>query len=182
MQRKRYMKAIERNLAELQRAILNRTTMLGIERSKGVRSLFLQVTYFALFNDYVAHCIKAFERSKGAASFWYIYRTDQKIVDTFTKSEKIDLVALEDVSAKLKHIRDKTHFHIDAEGVLDTKAIWHEAGLTGKQLSEAVDDMWSILIHLQEHLSLPAVSLPSYYKIAHVYERVVAIEGGTFKS
>ena len=69
MQGKRYTKGIERNLAELQRAILNRTTMLGIERSRGVTSLFIQVSYFALFNDYVAHCIKVFERSKQAASF-----------------------------------------------------------------------------------------------------------------
>jgi len=178
----RYSKAIERNLAEMQRAILNRTTLLGIERSKGVRALFLQVVYFALFNDYVAHCIKVFEQSKKAASFWYIYRTDQKIVDAFAKKEKINLDALEGVSKKLRHIRDKTHFHIDAEGVLDTKAIWREAGLTGKQLSKAVDDTWAILVHLQQQLSLPAITTPAYYKVAHVHERVVAIEGGAFKS
>jgi hypothetical protein len=182
MSGRRYSKAIERNLAEMQRAILNRTTLLGIERSKGVRALFLQVAYFALFNDYVAHCIKVFEQSKRAASFWYIYRTDQKIVDAFAKKEKIDLAALEGVSTKLKHIRDKTHFHIDAEGVLDTKAIWRDAGLTGKQLSEAVDNAWAILVHLQQQLSLPAVTIPSYYKVTHVHERVVSIEGGAFKS
>ena len=182
MQGRRYSKAIERNLAELQRAILNRTTMLGIERSGGVASLFLQVTYFALFNDYVAHCIKVFEHSKRSASFWYIYRTDQKIVDAFAKKKKIDLADLEGVSAKLKHIRDRTHFHIDAEGVLDTKAIWREAGLTGKQLSKAIDDVWAILLHLQEQLSLPAVTIPTDYKVAHVHEIVVAIEGGAFKS
>ena len=182
MQGKRYTKAIERNLAELQRAILNRTTMLGIEQSRGGTSLFLQVSYFALFNDYVAHCIKVFERSKQAASFWYIYRTDQKIVDAFAKKAKIDMASLEEVSAKLKHIRDQTHFHIDTNGVLDTKAVWRAAGLTGKQLSIAVDAAWSILTHLQESLSLPEVSLPSYYKVAHVHERVVAIKSGTFKS
>lgn len=178
----RYSKAIERNLAEMQRAILNRTTLLGIERSKDVRALFIQLTYFALFNDYVANCIKVFEQSKKAASFWYIYRTDQKVISVFAQKEKIDLATLEDVSTKLKHIRDKTHFHIDADGVLDPKVIWRDSGLTGKQLSKAVDDVWAILVHLQQQLSLPAVTIPSYYKIDHVHERVIAIEGGAFKS
>lgn len=182
MQSKRYTKAIERNLAELQRAILNRTTMLGIERSRGVTSLFLQVSYFALFNDYVAHCIKVFERSKQVASFWYIYRTKQGIVDVFAKKAKIDLASLEEVSDKLKHIRDQTHFHIDTNGVLGTKEVWRAAGLTGKQLSIAVDTAWSILTHLQESMVVPEVSLPSHYTVAHVHERVVAIESGVFKS
>lgn len=182
MQGQRYTKAIERNLAELQRAILNRTTMLGIERSRSVTSLLLQVSYLALFNDYMAHCIKVFERNKQAASFWYIYQTDQKIVNAFAKKAKIDIASLEEVSSKLKQIRDQTHFHIDVYAVLEPKAVWHAAGLTGKQLSIAVDAAWSILIHLQKSLSLPEVSLPSYYKVAHVHERVVAIETGTFKS
>ena len=178
----RYSKAIERNLAEMQRAILNRTTLLGIERSKGVGALFLQLAYLALFNDYVARCIKVFEQGKKAASFWYIYRSDPGIINAFAKKEKIDLDTINAVSAKLKHIRDKTHFHIDADGVLDTKAIWRDADLTGKQLSKAVDDAWAILVHLQQQLSLPAVTIPPYYKVAHVHERVVAIEGGAFKS
>ncbi|MDI4635820.1 hypothetical protein J7U46_22330 [Pelomonas sp. V22] len=182
MHSQRYTRAIERNLAELQRAILNRTTMVGIEKVGGVSSLFLQVTYFALFNDYVAHCIKVFENSTRAASFWYIYRTDQGLVDAFAKKAKLDIASLEAVSAKLKHIRDQTHFHIDSKGVLDTKSVWRAAGLTGKQLSAAVDAAWSILTHLQQSLLLPETPLPAYYKVAHVLERVACIESGTFKS
>src|SRR6476646_11550330 len=118
----RYTKAIERNLAELQRAILNRTTLLGLEKARGVTSLFLKLCYFALFNDYIAHCIKVFESGRQAASFWYIYRSNQKPIDAFVKKAKLDMSLLEDVSAKLKHIRDQTHFHIDSRGVLDTES------------------------------------------------------------
>ena len=115
MQGLRYTKAIERNLAELQRAILNRTTILGFERERGITSLFLQIVYRALFNDYVGHCIKVFERSKQSASFWYIYRTNQRQIDIFASKEKIDIAFMEHVSTKLKHIRNKTHFHIDSQ-------------------------------------------------------------------
>jgi len=145
MKSQRYERAIERNLAELQRAILNRTTLLGLEDA-GISHLFLKLAYYALFNDYIAHCIKVFETRKQAASFWYIYRTNQKPIDACAHREKISVKALEKVSEKLQHIRDKTHFHIDTTGVIDPKAVWHQAGLTGKELSAAVDAAWQ---HLQ---------------------------------
>lgn len=162
MKSQRYDRAIQRNLAELQRAILNRTTLLGLEDAGGISHLFLKLSYFALFNDYIAHCIKVFETGKQAASFWYIYRTNQKPIDTCARREKINVKALEKVSEKLKHIRDKAHFHIDTTGVLDVKAVWREAGLSGKELSAAVDAAWCILTDLQQSLSLPEVMLPEY--------------------
>lgn len=182
MQNQRYNKAIERNLAELQRAILIRTTLLGFERESGVTSLFLKMSYFALFNDYIAHCIKVFEQSKQSASFWYIYRTNQPPINEYTSKKNIDISELEDISNRLKRIRDQTHFHIDSTGVLDTHEVWRVAGLTGKRLSDGVNAVWSILDHLQKSLSLPEVALPCTYNEAHVHERVVAIENGKFNT
>lgn len=162
MKSQRYDRAIERNLAELQRAILNRTTLLGLEDAGGISHLFLKLAYLALFNDYIAHCIKVFERGKQAASFWYIYRTNQKPIDACARRQKISIQALEKVSEKLKHIRDKTHFHIDETGVLDPKSVWRYASLSGKELSVAVDAAWCLLTDLQRSLSLPEVTLPKY--------------------
>ena len=161
MHSQRYERAIERNLAELQRAILNRTTLLGLEDT-GVSQLFLKLTYYALFNDYIAHCIKVFETRKQAASFWYIYRTNQKPIDACARRRKVSIKTLETVSEKLQHIRDKTHFHIDEAGVLDAKAVWREADLKGKELSWAVDAAWNILTDLQQSLKLSEVLLPEY--------------------
>lgn len=160
--RSRYERAIERNLAELQRAILNRTTLLGLEDAGGLSGLFLQLSYYALFNDYVSHCIKVFDRGRQAASFWYIFRTNEKPIVAYAGRNGVDLVVLETVSAKLKHIRDKTHFHIDPDAVIDPKAIWRDAGLTGKELSVAVDAAWNILKELSASLHLPEVTLPAY--------------------
>jgi len=75
---------------------------------------------------------------------------------------KYDFFKISKVSEKLKHIRDKTHFHIDTSGVLDAKAVWREAGLSGKELSAAVDAAWHLLTDLQQSLSLPEVTLPEY--------------------
>lgn len=160
--RTRYERAIERNLAELQRAILNRTTLLGLEDAGGLSSVFLQVTYFALINDYLAHCIKVFDRGRQAASFWYIYRTDERPFAAYAKRKRIDIAGLEEVSSKLKHIRDKTHFHIDSDAVVDPKAIWRSAGLSGKELSAAVDAAWGMLSELASTLNLEEVVLPAY--------------------
>lgn len=157
----RYRSAICRNLAELQRAILLGTTLVGIESVKGVYHYFLYVTYTGLFNDYIAHCIKVFEQNKRVAPFWYVYRTNEKPIKAFAQSNKIDLAALEAVSHKLKLIRNKTHFHIDKDSVLKPKAIWAQAGLAGKELANAVDAAWKILTHLQQIHGLPKITLPN---------------------
>ncbi|MCA9233021.1 MAG: hypothetical protein KDA57_20410 [Planctomycetales bacterium] len=158
----KYKKAIGRNLAELQWVIIHRTTLQGIEQAKPVYHYFLHSAYTGLFNDYVAHCLKVFDLSIGSASFWYIYRTHEKRVKDFGKASGIDVDELQVVAQRLKHIRDKTHFHIDPEGVLDPKAIWRQADITGKRLAQAVDAVWKILTHLQQLLGLPEVNLPNY--------------------
>jgi hypothetical protein len=162
MENQRNIRAIERNLAELQWAILHRNTLEGIAAVKSAHHLFLHSVYNALFNDYIAHCIKVFEESGEAASFWYIHRINQKHVDGFAKTHGIDLSTLKTVSQKLKHIRNKTHFHIDSKGVLDPTAIWGQAALKGSELASAVDEAWQILTHLQNLLGLPEVRLPEY--------------------
>jgi hypothetical protein len=162
MDSERYKKAIGRNLAELQWAIIHRTTLQGIEQAKPVHHYFLHSAYTGLFNDYFAHCLKVFDLSSGAASFWYIFRTNEKRVKDFSKTAGIDLDELALVAQKLKHIRDKTHFHIDSDGVLNPKEIWHQADITGKRLAQAVDAVWKILTHLQQLLGLPEVNLPNY--------------------
>jgi hypothetical protein len=126
MDTSRYEAAIERNLAEVQRAVLDRRAMVAMESVGGISNGYLKVIYYALFNDYIAHCIKVFERSSGAASFWYIYDTNQKPINEFARKNGIDIAKFESLTESLKHVRDKTHFHIDREGVLDPKAVWRK--------------------------------------------------------
>ena len=163
MESAKYLKAIERNLAELQWASIHRTTLQGIEQAEPVSHYFLHSTYTGLFNAYLAHCIKVFEQSGSrATSFWYIYRTHEKRVKDFARLKGIDLDRLDVMAKKLKIIRDKTQFHIDPDSALDPESIWQMADINGKHLGEAVDDVWEILVHLQSILGLPETKLPKY--------------------
>lgn len=155
----RYISAIARNLAELQRAILNRDAMQSIEAERATSYSLLRLAYLALFNDYMAHAMKIFEEGTRVASFWYLYRTDQGIADRFMREESIDAALMHQVSVKLKRIRDATHFHIDADSVVDTRHIWRDAGITGAELSRAIDSAWKVVAHLQQHHGLPSVQL-----------------------
>ena len=177
----RYANALSRNLAELQRAILDRTLLVAIEKERAAGSGFLRLAYMALFNDYVAHCIKVFEKSTRVASFWYLYRTDQHLCDAWARSQKIDVPAMDAVATKLKHIRDLTHFHIDVDAVLDAKAVWKTAGLSGKELASAVDAAWSLTTQLQKHQGLPEVTLPEDYTVRRMQREISAFKAAASK-
>ena len=144
----RYFAAIDRNLSELQGARLNRDTLNAMEEADGISHLLLKIIYIAIHNDYMARCMKVFERGE-AASFWYIYRTNPQPIDARAKQMGFSVSDFEQIACKLKHIRDKTHFHIDRKGVLDPKAVWSDADLKGIDLSSAVNDVWDLLNHLQ---------------------------------
>lgn len=168
----RYKNAIARNLAELQRAIHNRDAMVALEAERATGYAIFRIAYLALYNDYMAHAMKVFEDSKRVASFWYLYRTDKGLLDRFAHATSIDIRSLEDMSVKLKSVRDSTHFHIDANTMSDTKGIWNEAGIKGSALSKAIDDAWRLVRHLQEHHHLPAVDLLPEMTKEHLREQI----------
>ena len=173
--------ALTRNLAELQRAILNMETMLGIEDAAegNLSSRFLEISYKALFNDYVAHCCKVFEhRSARVSTFWTIREQSEGMVDEIAARQAIDIATIEAVSIKLKAIRDKTHFHIDRTGMLDPRSVWREAGLKGSELADATRNAWRLLTALQRERGLPEMGLPAYDS-AHAKGIAKAIISGT---
>lgn len=168
----RYAAAIARNLSELQRAKLNRTAMLAIEKEHATGHGIFRIAYFALFNDYIAHAMKVFEGSQRVASFWYLCRTDRHLVDAFLKKTNVDLNSLYEISRKLKIVRDQTHFHIDKDAVLNPKEIWKTAGLKGRELSDTIDLAWNVVCHLQNYHALPEVGIPPEFKLEKLRKQV----------
>jgi hypothetical protein len=158
----RYDKALERNLTELQKALLIRTTLLGIEKHKYTTKVFIHVVKESLSNDYMSHAIKVFEQSTKAASFWYLYRTDQRPINKYARQVNYKIADLQLVTDKLKAIRNGTHFHIDSNGVLGPRAIWHDAALTGKKLAAAIDFAWGALGSIQVARGIEVPSLLDY--------------------
>ena len=149
MTKSRYQIALERNLCEAEKLILERRILIGIEEAgEHFASPFVHITYEGLFNDMIAHAIKIFEDTNDVASFWYIKRCKEEGINSFIKDKGIDIKKLEEITNSLKHIRDKTCFHIDRDAVKDPEKIWAEAGIKGKELANAVDNVWGILNYL----------------------------------
>ena len=158
----RYDIALKRNLAELQKALLIRITLLGIEKHRYTAKVFTRVIRDALHNDYMSHAIKVFEQSLKAASFWYLYRTDPSPIDKYARQVGCDIDNLQVVADKLKSIRNGSHFHIDKTGVLDPKVVWRGAALTGKELGAAIDFVWGALGSIQKEKGGEIPSLLDY--------------------
>jgi hypothetical protein len=158
----RYESALKRNLAELQKALLIRATLLGIEKHSYTAKVFTRVIHDSLHNDYMSHAIKVFEQSSKSASFWYLYRTDSAPIDTYSRQVGYDISSLQAVTDKLKTIRNGSHFHIDHTGVLDSKTVWSGASLTGKELGAAIDFAWDSLGAIQRSKGVAVPSLLDY--------------------
>ena len=150
MDQSRYKKALFRNLNEVGTAILERRAMVGIEKGRNHHHGmdFIRIANDAMFNDMIAHAIKLFEDDRRVASFWYIKRCKEKEISDFVCRNEIDMSKLEKIKAKLKRVRDGAHFHIDRDAVKDSKRIWDEAKITGRELAEAIDVALRILDHL----------------------------------
>jgi hypothetical protein len=87
------------------------------------------------------------------------------------------------VSTKLKIIRDKTHFHLDRKGLRNPRTVWKSAGLTKKQLDDALDASLRLLLLLHVEIRGTEYPMPWYdgsdaTKIAeHAYEHRLLSEG-----
>ena len=142
----RYSRALTRNVNEIIAAILERRALVGIEKAQSARGWnFFRVTYYALFNDMIARCMRALDRNAQSASFWYLYRCERKPIDQFVAQSRIEWSLIEAMTDKLKPVRDKTHFHIDRDAVFDPGAVWKAADIKGARLAKCVDSLWKIL-------------------------------------
>lgn len=178
----RYGSALTRNLAEIQKILLIRATLLGAHKHRGTTKIFSRIVAESLKNDHESHAMKVFEQSSKAASFWYLYRTDPGPIDRHARKVGYDIAHLQVVSDKLKVIRNGTHFHIDKVGVVEPRAIWSDASLTGKELGAAIDFVWGALSSIQTSKGGSVPSLLDYTPddALEAFRRVEGVELGQF--
>lgn len=158
-----YKNAVKRNLRELKDAILMRKALIGLHSANSAHSLdFFRVAAVALFNDTISHAIKVFEVSHKPASFWYIVNSDQELAHEAAKHHSISLKRIMTLSDGLKHIRDKTHFHIDRASAMDPKKIWQDASISGNDLGYMLESAYKILCTINEKLTGEQTVLPDY--------------------
>lgn len=159
----RYSRALIRNVNEIIAAVFERRALVGLEEAEAAHPWnFFRVAYNALFNDMLAHCMRVLDRNQQSASFWYLYHCEQKVVDQFVKEMGIDWSLVEAMADKLKHVRDKTHFHVDRDAVKSPQAVWKTAEIKAVDLATCFDSLWRIVEFLHVRLYELPPSVPSY--------------------
>jgi hypothetical protein len=160
--------------------MLIRTTLDGIETAGQIEFFFLKLVYNSLLNDYISKCIKVFERGTQAASFWYIYKTNEKIFLKIAKKREIEVSIFDEITPKLKHLRDKTHFHLDTEGIMDINEVWLTANITKQELHSCVSSAQLILCDLATELNLKRETMPKEYNAIIPYRIATVINSGNW--
>jgi hypothetical protein len=126
---------IIRNLDEVEMALINGRITRRMDRT-GVPSEwdFFRFAWMALFNDGIARSVRVFDKSKHAHEFWFIHHARYNKAESAMAQYRIDRHALDGLTRRLKHVRDRTIAHIDRSLAIDPKEIWREAGIERQHL------------------------------------------------
>lgn len=150
----RYQSAVKRNTYEVAHALMELKVLRALEAYNEKNSIFVRgesffnISFRALHNDMIAHAIKLLDKDEKSATFWYLLNKNRQEFENLSLYSQDKINSLEVLTAKLKIIRDKTHFHIDKHGVLDVQKVWEKADIKGKELGDALDYLFSILSEL----------------------------------
>lgn len=146
--------AIKRVFAEANKALLKRTAYNSLCTAgftyTGIS--FFAIAEQALYNDLIASAIRIFDDHKDVASLWYIIRCQEGVAKTAAAKCGVNLDELRAIVPKLKHVRDKTHFHIDRKGVEQPREVWKTANITGGELTNALNDAAKLVAQIKKEL------------------------------
>lgn len=170
--------AIRRNIAEVNNAILKRRALSALHAVDAAHGLdFFRISAHALYNDLLSHTLKVLDHNSQSATFWYVARAEEARVKAIAKREGISMEEIERLSAPFKDIRDKTHFHIDRDAVMDPAKVWAQAGLTDDELGYVLESVWKLLSGVAREVLGANYEVPEYdgtdvSKIIHAYKAV----------
>lgn len=161
---KEELDAFERIYAAVQRVKLNIIAHDKIfEADTAHPSIdFIQLAYRALKNDFVSHAINVFDCTKGVRSFWWLYKRKKQDIDGYVEENSLDWNLLEEVSGKLKTIRNGTHHHFSHQYVDDYSRTWKVANLKGDDLINTMDVLWEMLSFLNHKHFGEVLRFPDY--------------------
>jgi len=107
--------------------------------------VILAQSFSALMGDRLARLIRIFENSDDTATFWYLHRCEPVNV-----AKDVDIPRLEDLSGKLRLVRNKTFFHIDKNHISDSQAVYTDANIIADEVIGAMETVWRTLNRLYE--------------------------------
>ena len=88
---------------------------------------FFRVSLNALRDARLIRLMRVLENDSQTASFWYLLRSNEQLIEGAAKEADLDLSVLRDVAGKLRGIRNKTFVHIDKEGVFDPQQYYKDS-------------------------------------------------------
>jgi len=144
----KYRRILSKNLNEVRKAWFEWRSLMAIESVQHPfpTSSFFHLVHSAMFNDALGHLMKVLDRHKDSASFWYIYKQKGNTINELQKNkDRIETLKHLADSKRLKHIRDRTHFHIDKKAVVEPAQIWQDADISSKEIYSALLDLIIIL-------------------------------------
>jgi len=153
-QEPKLLAAIERNFAEVNNALLKLTAYNVLSRQKIVYSgmSFFVIAQQALYYDMISHAMKILDTHASAKGFYYIKKVNSAAVVHAAKTRGVDLLELDTLSSKLKHVRDKTQFHIDAVALTDSAGVWADADIKGDLFVRSLNNIAALLSKLKTDL------------------------------
>jgi len=148
----RFLAAINRNFAEANNAILKLTAYNCLNEAKFIYTgtSFFVIAHQALYNDMIANAIRIFDDHKEAGSLWYIIRCNEHAAKKAAEACGINIDDLKAIAPKLRHIRDKTHFHIDRRTVENPSLVWIDANISGHEFTNALHNAALLLAKIKQ--------------------------------
>ena len=177
----RILAAINRNFAEANDAILKLTAYNSLHQAglNARGASFFAIADQALFNDMIAGAIRIFDEHKEAGSVWYIIRCHEAVAHTAARSCGIDMDAMRTIVPKLRHVRDKTHFHIDKRNVENPALVWSHADISIDEFTNALRNAALLLAKIKQHIYGGKMDVLTAYDGSDVRRIVDALAAST---
>lgn len=140
----RFKRTVTRIAAE---AFWLRTYQAAIEgmRVEAIGLDFFRVSLNALKDARLIRLMRVLEDDSRTASFWYLVRSNERLLRQCAKESNLDIDFLRAVADKLRGIRDKTFVHVDREGVFDPPQYYKAANITHDDVKAAIDGLWATM-------------------------------------
>jgi DNA-dependent RNA polymerase auxiliary subunit epsilon len=114
---------------------------------------FLHFNFFyfsavALYNDTLTRSMRLLDKNRESSNFWYIKNIKEIEIRKYLDENNMSFENIIILSDKLIHIRNKIHFHVDKNGVLNPPKEWAGANIIGDFFMNTTDDICKILSYL----------------------------------
>ena len=96
------------------------------------------------------------------AGLWYLIKQYEGETSRICSEHSILLEDIRGIAPKLKLLRDKTHFHLDAKGVQTPEEIWKAANISRRELDASFEAGFALLRHLHKQIRGEDYELPDY--------------------